>query len=135
MRMNTIPIPLFRTAAPGPGCPRRKRSLIFGVLLAASMLALCGTDGVATAQPVVHTLALAGSLDDVLTNLRNWLVGILAGVATVCLTVGGVRYLIGASEPGEVERAKTALRAAAVGYVLAMLAPVVVSVLKSIVGG
>ncbi|MEU7140424.1 pilin [Nocardia sp. NPDC046473] len=90
--------------------------------------------GPAAAQSI-SILAVAGSFDEVLNNLRNWLVGILALIATVCLTVGGARYLICAGDPGEVERAKTALKAACVGYALAMLAPLVVAVLKSIVGG
>ncbi|MEG8179368.1 hypothetical protein GZH49_12605 [Nocardia terpenica] len=92
------------------------------------------TAGSASAEPTA-VLAVAGSLDDVLTNLRNWLIGILALIATVCLTVGGTRYLVCSGDPGEVERAKVALKAACIGYVLAMLAPVVVGVLKSIVGG
>ncbi|WP_228810741.1 pilin [Nocardia otitidiscaviarum] len=90
--------------------------------------------GSAAAQPV-SVLAIASSLDQVLNNLRNWIVGILALIATVCLTIGGVRYLICSGDPGEVERSKVALKAACIGYALAMLAPVVVEVLKSIVGG
>ncbi len=96
-----------------------------GVVLAAA--------GSAAAAPVT-VLAVAGSFDQVLNNLRDWLVGILALIATVCLTVGGARYLISSGDPSEVERAKTALKAACIGYALAMLAPVVVGVLKSIVG-
>ncbi|WP_306358327.1 MULTISPECIES: pilin [unclassified Nocardia] len=99
--------------------------VLAGVVLAAAA-------GPASAQPV---LAVAGSFDEVLNNLRNWIVGILALIATVCLTIGGTRYLICSGDPGEVERAKVALRAACIGYALAMLAPVVVAVLKSIVGG
>jgi hypothetical protein len=38
-------------------------------------------------------------------------------------------------DPAEVEKAKTALRSAAIGYGLAILAPVIVTVLKSLVGG
>ena len=34
-----------------------------------------------------------------------------------------------------VEKAKTALKSAAIGYALAILAPVIVTVLKSLVGG
>jgi len=34
--------------------------------------------------PVV--VALVGSVDEVLTNIRNWLMGILAGLATVFAT-------------------------------------------------
>lgn len=95
---------------------------------------LIGVAASAAAQPI-SVPAVAGSFDEVLNNLRNWIVGILATLATVCLTIGGARYLICSGDPGEVEKAKLALRAAMIGYCLALLAPVIVSVLKSIVGG
>jgi hypothetical protein len=38
-------------------------------------------------------------------------------------------------DPAEVEKAKTAFKSAGIGYALAILAPVVVTVLKSLVGG
>jgi type IV secretion system pilin len=71
----------------------------------------------------------------VISNATAWIVGILAGVATLFLTVGGLRYLMAGGDPAEVERAKTALKSAAIGYGLAILAPVIVTVLKSLVGG
>ncbi|GGR67448.1 hypothetical protein GCM10010252_01490 [Streptomyces aureoverticillatus] len=73
-------------------------------------------------------------IPSVITNLRNWIVGLLAGLATLFLTFGGLRYLMAGGDPGEVEAAKRALRAAAIGYGLAILAPVIVTVLKGIVG-
>lgn len=79
-------------------------------------------------------LAVA-SIGAVIGNLTAWIIGILAGVATLFLTIGGVRYLMAGGDPGEVERAKTALKSAAIGYALALLAPVIVTVLKSLVGG
>ena len=82
----------------------------------------------------VVVLALAQSVGQVLDNLRNWLMGILAGLATLFLTLGGVRYVMAGGDPGEVERAKTAFRSAGIGYALAALAPLVVTVLKQIVG-
>jgi len=81
-----------------------------------------------------HILA-ADSINQVVSNLTGWIVGILAAVATLFLTVGGLRYLMAGGDPAEVEKAKTALKSAAIGYGLAVLAPVIVSVLKSLVGG
>ena len=77
----------------------------------------------------------AATIGQVIANTTAWLVGILAGVATLFLTIGGLRYLMAGGDPGEVEKAKTALRSAAIGYGLAILAPVIVTVLKSLVGG
>ncbi|GAB2956131.1 pilin [Amycolatopsis acidiphila] len=88
-----------------------------------------------TAQADTTTvLALAGSVTDVLNNVRNWIMGVLAGLATVFLSIGGVRYVMGGGDPGEIEKAKTAFKAAGIGYGLAALAPLVVTVLQGIVG-
>ena len=77
----------------------------------------------------------ADSLAQVVTNLTNWVTGFLVGLATLFLTIGGARYRASDGNPGEVERAKSALKSAAVGYALAVLAPILVAALKSIVGG
>jgi hypothetical protein len=74
------------------------------------------------------------SLSQILDSARNWLVALLASLATLFLTIGGLRYMGGAADPGEVEKAKTAVKAAAIGYALAALAPLAVGILKSIVG-
>jgi Type IV secretion system pilin len=88
------------------------------------------------AVPLIASPPLAAdSISQVLNNTTLWIVGILAGLATLFLTLGGVRYLMANGDPAEVERAKTALKSAAIGYGLAILAPVIVTVLKSLVGG
>ncbi len=78
--------------------------------------------------------ATPSDLNTVFNNLRNWLIGLLATLATLMLTLGGLRYLVAGGDPGEVQKAKAALKAAAFGYALAILAPLFVSVLKRIVG-
>ncbi|MFF9560342.1 pilin [Streptomyces albus] len=74
------------------------------------------------------------SIPAVVDNLRNWIVGILAGLATLFLTLGGLRYLMAGGDASEVEAAKKALKASGSGYGLAILAPVIVEVLKGILG-
>ena len=87
------------------------------------------------AVPLAAPPLAADSISQVLNNTTLWIVGILAGLATLFLTLGGVRYLMANGDPAEVEKAKTALKSAAIGYGLAILAPVIVTVLKSLVGG
>ncbi len=87
------------------------------------------------AVPLSAPPLAADSISQVLHNTTLWIIGILAGLATLMLTLGGVRYLMANGDPAEVEKAKTALRSAAIGYGLAILAPVIVTVLKSLVGG
>ncbi|WP_435208553.1 pilin [Streptomyces sp. bgisy034] len=90
------------------------------------------TTWVLLAQPP-YVWAVA-DIPTVITNLRNWIVGILAGLGTLFLTLGGLRYLMAGGDPGEVEAAKRALKAASIGYSLAILAPVIMTVLQGIVG-
>jgi hypothetical protein len=87
------------------------------------------------AVPLTAPLLAADSISQVLNNTTLWLTGILAGLATLFLTLGGVRYLMAGGDPAEVEKAKTALKSAAIGFGLAILAPVIVTILKGLVGG
>lgn len=75
------------------------------------------------------------SLTQVIDNLRNWIIGLLVALATLMATVGGLRYMLAGGDPSEVAKAKNTLRFAAVGYAIAALAPLLVSILKQIVGG
>lgn len=77
----------------------------------------------------------ATSLNQVIDNMRTWLLGLLVALATLLLTVGGVRYLLAAGDPGALEKAKGTIKAALAGYALAALAPVLVTVAGHIVGG
>jgi hypothetical protein len=76
----------------------------------------------------------AADLTQVIDNLRLWLVGLLAALATLLLTVGGIRYLLAGGDPGALERAKGSIKAAIVGYALALLAPVLVALVRQVVG-
>ena len=76
----------------------------------------------------------ADDLGQVIDNLRTWLAGLLAALATLLLMVGGVRYLLAGGDPGALERAKGSIRAAMIGYALALLAPVLASIVRRVVG-
>jgi hypothetical protein len=97
--------------------------------------AAAGLPGAAHAARAAGTVLAASSVSQVISNTTVWLVGILAGLATLMLTVGGVRYLLAGGDPAEVQKAKIAFRSAAIGYGLAVLAPVIVTILKSLTGG
>ncbi|MBN1171097.1 MAG: hypothetical protein JXA67_02890 [Micromonosporaceae bacterium] len=73
-------------------------------------------------------------LKTILGNATTWLVGILAAVATLLLTIGGVRYVLAGGDSGEIEKAKGAFKSAGMGYALAALAPIVVAIIKGILG-
>ena len=113
-----------------PSRTRTSRTRTAALVLVTGLAATVGLLLVATAGPA----AAVNDLPTIVGNLRNWIMGILAALATLFLTIGGVRYVMAGGDPGEIERAKVAFRSAGVGYVLAAIAPVVLTVLKSIVG-
>jgi Type IV secretion system pilin len=77
----------------------------------------------------------AGDINSVLSNLRVWLADLLAALATLFLTIGGIRYLLAGGDPAALERAKGSIKAAIIGYALALLAPVLATVVQRVVGG
>jgi hypothetical protein len=102
------------------------RRLAVAGALAVVLVALLATPALAQAADP--------TLSGVIDRIRNLLVGLLAGLATLFLTVGGVRYLFAGGDPGQVEKAKITLKSAAIGYALAALATPLVGLLKYVVG-
>lgn len=82
-------------------------------------------------EPVVLAVY---DLPTVISNITNTVTTLLAAVATLFLTIGGFRRVTAGGDPAEVEKSNQALRSAAIGYALAVLAPVLLTLLKSIVG-
>lgn len=87
------------------------------------------------ALAVTELAAPPKDLNTVINNITKWLVGLLVALATLLLTVGGIRYLLAGGDPGEVNKAKETLKYSAIGYGVAVLAPVLVGILKGFVGG
>lgn len=73
-------------------------------------------------------------ITDILDGIRNALVAVLVTLSIVALTYAGVRYVIAGGDTGGVEKAKGAAKSALIGLSLALLAPVVVAIVKRIIG-
>ena len=127
-RPSAVPPSLRRlTPMAGRVSWRLRLPSLAGMATSAAVL-LVGLASPAVAQAADPTLG------QVIDRLRTVLVGLLVGLATLLLTVGGVRYLLAGGDPSQVEKAKITLRSAAIGYGLAVLAPVLVRLLRYVVG-
>jgi len=87
-----------------------------------------------TVLPPATAYAAGGDINTVIDSIRNWVAGILAALATLFLTIGGIRYLIAAGNPRMMDEAKAAIRSAIIGYALAALAPMLVDILRRVIG-
>jgi cytochrome c biogenesis protein CcdA len=102
---------------------------------ALSCPALAVMCGVAVFMSVFAVPAYAATdVNGVIDSIRNWVAGVLAALATLFLTVGGVRYLIASGNPRAVEEGKAAIKSALIGYALAALAPMFVDILRRVLG-
>ncbi|MGC4864696.1 pilin [Micromonospora sp. DT53] len=100
-----------------------------GVGLALAVPAAAYADPGEAVEPAVNSLPM------VIFNLQTWVMGILAAVATLFLVLAGVYWVTAGGDPSQVEKAKLALRNALLGYGLAVLAPILLQVVRGIVGG
>jgi hypothetical protein len=126
-----------RPPRPAPARPTRhgraarrlaaELSAAVAVVATASVVFLLGDGGAAHAVVTGPVLA-ADSVEAVVNNIRTWLVALLAAVATLFLTIGGLRLMWANGDPGEAEKGKAALKSAAIGYALALLSPLIVTV-------
>jgi type IV secretion system pilin len=76
----------------------------------------------------------ATDVNGVLESIRTWVAGVLAALATLFLTIGGVRYLVANGNPRAVEEGKAAIKSALMGYGLAALAPMFIDILRRVLG-
>jgi len=82
----------------------------------------------------IPAYAATPELQNVLNNLRLWIAGLLATLATLFLSIGGLLYLTAAGNTRRIEQAKDAIRSAIIGYIFAGLAPLVVEIVQKITG-
>lgn len=123
---------------PAPGLLDRRRTWrrigLMAVHVVTVMLIL-SVPAAAIADTGDSVVLAANSLPQVIYNLRIFLIGICGGLATLFLVLAGVYWATAGGEPGQIDKAKGALRNALIGYGLAVLAPVLLQVVKGIVGG
>ncbi|MEU5529433.1 pilin [Micromonospora chersina] len=105
------------------------------VTVAIPIVVVVAAPAAAHGDPGAAAIVAVNSLPVVIANLRAWLIGILAALATLFLVLAGVYWATAGGDPTQVERAKGALKNALVGYGLAVLAPVLLQVVQGIVGG
>ncbi|MBQ1022804.1 pilin [Micromonospora sp. C95] len=123
---------LSRRAVTRRRTPRRAGAVAVHVVTVAILVAV---PSAALADPGTPVYLAANSLPQVIANIQTWIMGILGAVATLFLVLAGVYYATAGGDPAQVDKAKGALKNALVGYGLAVLAPVLLQIVRGIVGG
>jgi hypothetical protein len=98
------------------------------ILAVSTTVLVLGETASYAAEKGVVVLAEPASLNVVIDRIRATVLGVLAALATLLLTVGGARYLAADGDPGEAERGKRTMRNAIIGYCLAFLSPLLFAI-------
>lgn len=114
---------------------RLARRVVRAAVVAATAVVSVTVPRAAWADPGTPVYLAAKSLPEVVSGLQSWIMGILAAVATLFLVLAGVYWATAGGDPAQVDKAKGALKNALIGYGLAVLAPILLEVVKGIVGG
>ena len=109
-----------------------RRTIYRIAAMATTMLAILAGASPAWAAPDPDP---TDRINTIIGNITAWVVGLLIGVATLFLTIGGLRYLAAGGDPTEIEKAKSAFKSALIGYALAILAPILLAVVQGWIGG
>ena len=108
-----------------------RATTVFATVVAVIFICLAGAG---SAEAFAGPVMAVKTLPEVINAATAWIVGILATLGVFFFTVGGLRYMAAAGDPAEVEKAKGAFKGAAIGFALAVLAPVLMNIVKQIVG-
>jgi hypothetical protein len=129
------PAPPAATPLSGYRRAGQARSLGVVALQVATIALLLSVPAPAFAETGAPVPPSVHDLPTVIANLQAWVMGILAALATLFLVLAGVYWATAGGDPAQVDKAKGALKNALIGYGLTVLAPVLLSVVKGIVGG
>lgn len=126
-RLGPSPIPSPPTPSLTTARPSSTRPLARTVgTVGTTALLILASAGPAVAAP-------PASLDEVISRITTWIVRLAFGLAILFITYGAVRLLTAGGDPVAAEKGKAAIRGAALGFGLALLAPLIVTVLASFV--
>jgi hypothetical protein len=75
-----------------------------------------------------------GSIVDILNRVRDMLMLVIGSLSLVMLTVGGIRYVTAGGDKDGVNGAKQTVKHALLGLGVAILAPVLIQIIKTVLG-
>lgn len=73
------------------------------------------------------------TIEKVLTNIMNWIIGITGVIAAIFLIIGGILYMTAGGDPNKIGAAKTTLTSAIIGVVIILLTFIIITLIRTIV--
>lgn len=77
----------------------------------------------------------SGSIFGIITNIMNWLLGLVGVFGVIGFAIAGILYLTAAGSESQIDKAKTAMMWSIVGVVVALIGLVILKAAESLLGG
>jgi hypothetical protein len=87
------------------------------------------------ASAAVPDVLAVYELPVIIGNIRAWITGLLFGVASLFAAIGGLRRVTANGDPTEIEKSNAAFKNAFLGYALAIVAPILLTIVQGWIGG
>lgn len=71
---------------------------------------------------------------DLVTNVMNWLLGLIGVLAVIAFVISGILYLTAAGDEGQIEKAKSVMMYAIIGLIVALIGLIVVNAVGGLTG-
>ena len=106
------------------------------VVAFAPLSALALSDGLTNANTTANYSGLGStSVTTLMTNLMNWLLGIVGFLAVIGFVISGILYLTAAGDDDQITKAKSAMMYSIIGVIVALLGFVVLTAAQTFFKG
>lgn len=106
-----------------------KKNIFFGSLLFLLLIAL--PVWAVTLPTTTETGLSDKSINDILTNVLSWMLGIIGVVALISFAVSGIMYLVSTGNDDLIKKAKSTMQYSIMGVVVALAALVIIQFIDS----
>ncbi|MFC1623221.1 hypothetical protein ACFL2R_01955 [Patescibacteria group bacterium] len=107
------------------------RKIVYG----ASSLVVIAPVVVSAYSAPASTDLPTGSITEIITNIMQWLLGLVGLFGVIGFAIAGILYLTAAGDEDRIGKAKNAMLWSIIGVVVALLGVVIITAVNSMLGG
>lgn len=114
---------------------KNMKNMFYAVLFTVLSFPVAASAAWSTAAPAGAGTLPKGSLFDIISNIMNWLLGLLGVFAIIGFVISGILYLTAAGDEAQQKKAKAQMTWSIMGVLVALAGWVVVTAVQALLSG
>jgi hypothetical protein len=114
---------------------KNMKNMFYAALFTVLTFPVVASAAWSTTPPAGATTLPKGSLFNIISNIMNWLLGLLGVFAIIGFVISGILYLTAAGEEAQQKKAKAQMTWSIIGVLVALSGWVVVMAVQRLLGG